>query len=894
MGPGPIRGLGEDILFAIPTAETCVVAARPRETASHRRAVRRLVLLFFVSGATSLIYESLWARQLYLVVGTAQLAISIVLAAFMTGLALGGLVAARLGRRVQRPLRVFAGLEGFVALYALGFGFLLEPATRLYLSLSSALPPHSAALLTSQFLVLGALLLPPTLCMGATLPLLARFASRDGRDAGSTVGRLYGVNTLGAVVGTAAAGFILLPQFGLTVTTGCAAAANGLVAVTALWLARRSAPARPARARTPARALEPAVNLAPLLAISAIGGFASLVCEVAWFRLLTLVLGGSAYSFTIMLLAFLLGIGVGGWAGGRAADRSLAAGGRVRVLLHLGGLQLGVAIACWGALFAYGELPYAFVSLVGWIGDTAPIYLFAGKLVLALSVMLVPALLMGASFPFLVRAAVDGATGLERPVGLLYGANTLGAIAGASVGGLILLPTLEMRGAVLAAASMNLVAVAVALVAARPRWLRGLRIAALPAAVAGGIAAMHVFEPPWDPMLMSSGLYQYAARLEHKTREELLAFAVRPFDLVFYEEGRSSVVTVARARRDGNIWLANNGKIDASSKGDLDTQVLLAHLPAILRPQSERALVIGLASGVTAGSLLLDDRLKSLDIAEIEPAVVRASRAFDGINNRPLDDPRVRLYLNDARNHLLRSPDGYYDLVTSEPSNPWISGVSNLFTREFFLLGKRKLAPDGVWAQWLHLYGMQPDDLRSLLATFADAYSYVGVFRIDDSDLLLVGGDSPLNLHVARIDDYVGKNRGVVEDLNRVRFERAEDIVGLYQFDREALLRLAGDVELNTDDNLRIEYSAPLSLHKETSMRNVAMLERAAEIPYGAVSPDRLAKLARVYAERDTGWKRALATLRSAVELRPDDSGLESLYRQTLARAERSPMLSAN
>ena len=849
------------------------------------------MLLFLLSGATSLVYESLWARQLHLVVGTSQLAISIVLAAFMAGLAIGSLVAARYQHLIRRPLLAFAALEGLVACYALCFGFLIEPATWLYLALSSALPASSTALAISQFAVLGALLLPPTVCMGATLPLLARFASSGGSDAGSHVGRLYGANTIGAVIGTGIAGFFLLPQLGLAATTWCTAAANALVGLAALALASRpgvlpaAAPAPP-ELRGPG---EPQASVAPLLAISALAGFASLLCEVAWFRLMTLILGGSVYSFTIMLLAFLLGIGVGGWTGGALSDRIFAKAGRFGVLRTLAAMQLGVALTSWAAMFAYAELPYLFVRLFALVYGSA-IALFAAKLVIALGIMLVPALLMGASFPLLVRAATDGNTNLSRLVGRLYGANTAGAILGASLGALVLLPTLQMTGSVLLAASVNVVAAALAMsLAAPPRLLRVRTVAVACAAIAC-VGAIHWQRPAWDPLLMSSAMYQYVLKLTEPTRQAIHSYAVEPFELLFYEEGLSSVVSVARKRRDGHIWLANNGKVDASTGDDMNTQVLLAHLPPLLGYRAKKALVIGLASGVSAGSLLLDRRLERVDVAELEPAVVRASHFFDHVNNRPLEDPRTHLYLNDARNHLMRTPDEYYDLVVSEPSNPWISGVSNLFTREFFALGRRKLAKGGVWTQWLHFYQMPPADLKSLLATFADVYPYVGVFRIGGGDLALVGANAPIEMNVEIMDAYVAESQLIIDDLKRAGIVRSEEIVSLYQFGRESLLRLAGDVELNTDDNMRIEYSAPLALYSQTGGENAQQLEWSAEIPYAGVRPRRLGMLARAYAKHDVGWGRALSTIRYATGVRPDDAAFAELERQLLAaQAEARP-----
>jgi spermidine synthase len=850
---------------------------------------RWLAPLFLVSGATSLTYQLIWARQLYWIVGTSQLAISIVLAGFMLGLALGSFAAARFAGRVRRPLVGFAVLEAFIAIYALAFPQLLQPAAKLHLLLSSSSAPYSLSSVLTQFIVTGALLLPPTICMGATLPLLARIAaSPDGRDAGSKVGLLYGVNTLGAVLGTALAGFVLLPRLGLASTNQTAVAGNLAVAASAALLALAYRPTTRAVAATATRSATARTrdDSKPILIIAALAGFASLLCEVAWFRLMTLILGGSTYSFSIMLLAFLLGIGIGGWAGGRPADRALVSGGRTGVLRRIGYLQLGVALLCWGAMFAYGALPQLFVDLFRFTGGTRT-PLLAGELSLALAVMLPPALLMGATFPHLVRAAASDSGDLERPVGLIYGANTAGAIAGAATAGLFLLPALRMQGCIIAAASINLVAGTIAFAISQREPGRRLGLARLSVAALAGIAIIHVLQPTWNPLLMSSGVYRHAPKLTRSDSPSLKDLAVNPYKLLFYEEGPSSIITVAEARDDGNIWLATNGKVDASSIGDMPTQVLLAHIPAMYRRDTDRALVVGLGSGVTAGSLLLDREFGELDIVEIEPAIVRASHFFDEINNRPLDDARTHLHLNDARSHLLRTPDAYYDLVISEPSNPWISGVSNLFTREFFELGKSKLAPGGIWAQWLHLYGMQSEDLKSLLGAFGSTYEAVSVFRVGDTSLVILGSDALDGLHVLDIDKYVGKNQDIVDDLNRVEIKRAEDIIGRFQFGRSVMVELVGGVEHNTDDNMRIEYAAPLFLHADTARDNLVMLEEVAEVPLASVTSGRLAMLAFVYAELDGGWDRALVTLRHARDRRPDDPQIAALYDDYVALASK-------
>jgi spermidine synthase len=848
--------------------------------------VAALVPLFITSGATSLVYETLWERQLQLVVGTSQVAVVTVLASFMAGLAAGGFLAGRVADRVRRPLYAYAALEGFIGLYALAFPLVLGAVEPLYLSFWRALEPSPLVFAVFQFLMLGLALLPPTLCMGATLPLLARFATADGSaEAGQQVGRLYGANTLGAVVGVGMAGFVLLPNLGLQLTTFTTAAGNVLLCGAALalgaWAGPLDAPSTAEASPGAAPARVPGWMRA-LGGLAFLAGLSSLIYEVAWFRLMVLTLGGSAYAFSTMLLSFLLGLGSGGWVGGHLADRAYARGGPAGALRLAAGLQLGVAAIAWLMMWTWNELPWWFVALYDAV-ESAPGYLWPAKVLLAIGILVPPTLLMGMSFPVLVRAATTDLGAVGGTVGRVYGWNTVGAILGALAGGLLLLPNIDIRGTSLFALSLNFVAAllawraAAAAAGARPNL--GLQVGAAFGA-AGVVGLVFTFKPPWEPLLMTAGMYKYVSDLspENRTRAGVYAFAVEPYNLLFYDEGLSSVVTVAQGKDSENIWLANNGKVDASTEIDLPTQVLVAHLPFVFEPEAKEVLVIGLASGITAGSVRLHTGPSSIEIVELEPAIVEASHFFDAHNHRPLADPRVRLIANDGRNHLVLQPEGRYDLIVSEPPNPWLTGVSNLFTHEFFVMGKSKLKPGGVWSQWVQMYGMDREDLRSLLRTFSEVYPHVHLFStIEDADLVLVGSDEPLDLRVDTLQAMLDRDVDVALDLQQVDCATPEDILTRHQMNRDGILAFAGTAERNTDDNMRIEYRAPLHLHDDTAEDNFrALLEGAQaedDVPLFAVDGvDGRLDLAEAYARRgDFHFSRAVRVLEDAERLAPED-----------------------
>ncbi len=852
----------------------------------RERAVSALLPLFFVSGATALVYQTLWNRQLHLVFGTSTFAIATVLAAFMLGLAIGGFLLGRVADQLQRPLATYGVLEVGIGLYALVFPTLLDLVSPIYLEVWRTVEPGPLAFGLIQFVLVGVLLIAPTAMMGGTLPLLARFATERLGAAGDRVGTLYAVNTFGAVFGTWLAGFILLPAWGLWVTTLLASVANLLLGGAAIALdvwARSVEQSKVAPEEIEGVELHPL--LLPVSTAMFLVGFASLVYEVAWTRLMGLMIGASVYAFSVMLLAFLIGIALGGKLGGSLADQLLERHGQAGVLRALAAIEVGVAVLSYALMYIFPELPFWYVWLFDWIGaGETPERMWAVSLLLSGAVMAPPAVLMGIAFPVAVRAVVGVDGKLGGPVGTVYGANTLGGVLGAFLAGFVLLPWLYVQGTIFVAAAANLAAAALCLVWSGRQTGERWALASPVALLFVGLAFI-AQRPPWDPMLMTAGMYHYVSHFEDHSREGIEKYAVGKYSLVFYEEGLSSVVTVAENIDSGNMWLANNGKVDASTTTDMPTQVLCSLLPMQFADDAEDVLVIGLASGITAGALTLHPDVERLDIVELEPAIERAAEYFGEYNHDVLHDPRVRMIGNDGRNHLLLTPEQSYDVIVSEPSNPWISGVSNLFTREFWEMGKRRLKPGGVWSQWVQMYGMDDADLKSLLATFAEVYPHMIVYAtIEDADLVLVGSDSPLEPSPAAAARLLQHPR-VAEELAVVDITEPMDLVALFQMDRDSVLDLSERAPLNTDDNMLIEYSAPLHLHVDTSHDNFRLLLHHAGIPFYALPSDPLvlADLARTYQDREDPV-RSVRTMAEAVRLLPEG---DALREELLSEAER-------
>lgn len=811
-----------------------------------------IFLCFLLSGASALVYQVAWVRHLTLILGATSLAVSTVLTAFMAGLALGSYLAGRWIDRRGRPLVVYAALELVIGAYALLLPWVFQGMAPLYEWVWAQFHPQFYTFSLLRFGLAFLVLLVPTTCMGATLPVLAKFYALAPGRFSLNVNQLYAVNTTGAVIGTLAAGFFLMPQLGLAHTVLTASATNfGLAALLAWVVLAARPPQRAALLASSWRETAPTegqdIPMRPaiqrfLLASVALTGFCALALEVAWTRVLSLVLGPSVYAFSIMLATFLIGLALGGFAVAR-----LLARWRPRVLAFLFGLQLAIGLAVFGSLLLFGQLPfwYAFLYFRWDVSsfDSGLTLQFA----LAFVVMLMPTLMMGGMFPALIHAFDAERARAGRSVGRLYAGNTLGAIVGAFAAGYVLIPWLGIQGTVV------LVVGAYLALAAATGWLAGrgwaLRVGL--ALAAGAMVALWL--PTWNPMAMSSGMNHYAWWLKPDGWDDQRAYVptrddfnryVENMEVLFYREDVDTTVAVARElnvppqslgdQTVDSVLLINNGKIDASSHYDMPTQILSGHLGPLLHPgQPRNALVIGLASGTTAGSLL-HHPIDALDVVEISEGTVKASHYFDNVNGHPLDDARTNLAVNDGRNHLLVTPQRY-DVIVSEPPNPWISGPANLFTREFFELAAARLAPDGVFVQWVQLYAMSSENLKALLKTFHGVFPHLFVFSgLVQSDLLLVGARGPLTLDLDTLQSRMART-DVAHDLARIGLTTVADLLARFRLGSEEVARLYdAHTPLNTDDNALIEYAAPRDLYRNTRSENNRLLESLTQgpVPY--------------------------------------------------------------
>jgi spermidine synthase len=756
------------------------------------------LLLFFASGFCGLVYEVVWIRVAGTALGNTTHATGTVVAVYMAGLALGARFGGRRADRLtpRRCAALYGILELGAAAAAVAVPLLLRASEPLvgwgYRALGEA---HPAFLLLRAGAVAAALV-PPTVLMGATLPVLARFLAAGAADPARETGRAYAVNTLGGAAGTLAAGFALIPSFGLLATTLAAATLNVAVGAAALALARR--PDRPLfPLETPGTPAEAPPPLAPRVLV-ALGGAAALVYEIAWTRALVLSLGSTVYAFTLILAAFILGL-----AGGSAlAARFLPRVGDPRLALALA--QTGVGLTAVLLLPFLGDAPVRLGSLLARSGRDFEQALALEAAAVGLFV-LVPTLFMGAAFPLACRWAGVSERGLGRAVGSLLAWNTSGSIVGTLLASFALIPAIGLDATIAAAASANLAAGAALFWAARPR----LRAAAAAAALAVPLAWAL---PRWDLGTLSSGVRLYGPRF----RGEVLAHAWDAYGL-------------ATVHRDSHahLLLKVNGKTDGSTaREDMATQSLLGHLPLLHHPRPRRVLVIGLGLGVTAAAVARHP-VERLDVVELSPAVARLASHFREANENVLADPRVRLEVGDGR-AAVRFGREPYDVLLSEPSNLWISGMAALFTRDFLEEARRRLAPGGLVCMWVHAYRLDPEDFRCVVRTFFRVFEHGSFWEVaPGGDYLLLGSSEPFRRPLALLAARLAEAR--LEGHLREPGPAAL-LEGLLAA-APAARAFAGDGPILTDDHCAIEYTAPKAMHRESGVRTLRLLDALRRAP---------------------------------------------------------------
>ena len=778
-------------------------------------AARAYTVLFFLSGATGLIYELLWVRLLYQAFGSTIQSVTTVVAAYMGGLGLGAWLWGRRADRHARPTALYGWLEIAIGLFGFVSPLVLSLAHRVYVGAAGAWQLAGGASVALRFGLAAVVLLVPTTLMGGTLPVLTRaFMGSERRELKPSLGRLYGLNTLGAVAGTALAGFFLIEYVGIRASLWATAALNVALGAIALRLSdpRPFAQGEPDSRYSPDPGQKPGEHPSSTalrrtaLVLLAITAFASLLDEIAWTRVLVMIVGGSAYAFTLVLLVFLLGIGIGSALVARRGAAASDATADAAVAQSVTAAGAGLLFVLFGVLPGYIIAVFQMQSL-GAVERLVAIGLAVG------AVVLIPAVGMGMTFPLLTDlvAPRDAAGGAD--VGRAYALNTLGSIVGAALTGFVLVVTLgsdlTLRLGVLinVAAGLGLAALAARRVAEGSEQHRRLRLRVLGA---GGLAtaglACALAAPRWDTRLIDLGPSIYARQaMDHAAVREFLAH--RGVRQLAYQESWNATVSVWESGPGRTLKV--NGKADASDYGDMDTEILLGLAPAAARPGPASALVIGYGSGVTTRVLADVPGMQRVRVVEIEPAVLAMSRLFVRVNDTVLARRNVSVVVDDARS-ALQIDRARYDVIVSEPSNPWLAGVATLYTPEFFRIVRERLTDGGVFCQWVQLYQLPVPIVTGIVRSLKTVFPHVQIWFSSPGDVMVLGSARPFVYEPAWLERLVGPHGALGElGFEYLGVDRPEQYFGhllLGEAGVAGLLARPGVV--HRDDRPRLEFVA--------------------------------------------------------------------------------------
>ncbi len=774
-------------------ASTARVAepAAADSTPSDRAHIPLLLALFIGSGCAALIYEIVWFQLLQLVVGSSAVSLGVLLGTYMGGMCLGSLLLPRYVSARGHPLRVYAIIEGGIGVCGLLVLLILPLLDHLY----AAIGGSGLLGILMRALVAAVCLLPPTLLMGASLPAIARYVESSRRGV-SWLGFFYGGNIAGAVLGCLFAGFYLLRVYDMPTATYVAAAINAVVALLSYRLSTRTRyePTPPADSPAPKASPAPAAQRSVYVAIG-LSGLTALGAEVVWTRLLSVMLGATVYTFSIILAVFLAGLGLGSGVASHLARQIK----RPRVALGVCQILLAAAIA-WTAYTLADALP-------NWPIDPllakSAVFNFQVDIMRCMWAVFPAACLWGASFPFALAAAAERGEDSGTLVGRVYAANTVGGIVGALAFSIILIPwigTQDCQRLLIALATFS----ALIVFAPIARSLEKRGVAAIVASVVAVIWMIASISPvPWLAVA-------YGRRMLLQTN---------PRHALYVGEGRNYSVAVSEPP-DGSRYFHVAGKVEASTApSDMRLQRMLGHLPALFHQDPKSVLVVGFGAGVTAGTFVVHPTVEKITICELEPLVPpAAAKYFHKENYNVKDDPRTTIHYDDARHFVLTSKDKF-DVISSDPIHPWVKGTASLYSKEYFELVKQHLRPGGIVTQWVPLYESDLATVKSQLATFFDVFPngtvWGNTINGEGYDLVLLGQVEPLDLNVDALEDRWGRldYARVTQSMGAVNFHNATDVLATYAGRASDLKRWLTGAEINDDMSMRLQYLAGMGLN---------------------------------------------------------------------------------
>jgi len=765
------------------------LAEHPSESSPSSPFLPVLLILFFGSGCAALIYEVVWYQMLELAIGSTTISVGVLLAAFMGGLCIGSIGLPRL-RTQMHPLRMYALIEIGIAAFGLLVWLGVPLIDRLYIAANGVGLPN----MLLRALVAAICLLPPTALMGASLPAAARWIEST-RSGVSWWGLLYGTNTIGAVFGALFAGFYLLRMYGVAAATLAAVMINLVVAVISLALAGRT----PARNYMPDAAVAAAADggSGSIYVTIALSGASALGAEVVWTRLLGMLMGSTVYVFSIILAVFLIGLAIGSTVGAWVSRT-------VRPRLALGWCQILLTVGiAWTAYMIAGSLPY-------WPIDpllaSSPWYTFQLDMARCLWAILPPAILWGASFPLALAAVAGPGQDPAKVVGRVYAANTLGAIAGALLVSLILVPnigTQQSQRVLLALAAVS------ALTALMP-YVRDQKSVA----ISGLLAAAMVLA-----MVLLVGIGAVPGELIAYGRR--MALNIGQSTILYTAEGRNSSVAISRWN-SGEIYINVNGHVEATTEiYDMKLQRMVGHLPGLLHPNPKSVLGIGFGAGVSAGTFTRYPGIEHITICEIEPVIPPTStRFFAKQNYEVMNNPKTHIVYDDAR-HYVMTTTNKYDIIASDPLDVFAKGTAALYSKEYFDAVKAHLNPGGYFSLYVPLYESDLRTVKSELATFFESFPNATVWANtrngEGYDMVFMGQAEPLKINVDEVQqrferpDYAQ----VAESLREVGVPTTIALFSTYTGRKADLGQWSAGSDINRDSNLRLSYLAGWGINSQ-------------------------------------------------------------------------------
>jgi len=776
----------------------------------QRKWVSLVYLLFLLSGLTSLIYEIVWVRQFGLVFGVTTYAVSTVLAAFFAGLALGSYFAGRIIDRTRlHPLAVYGAIEGAIGIYALFLPVILRLLEATYPSVYSSLSENFSLFTLFRFILCFAVLVIPTTLMGATLPVLSKLMVEQEDLLGLSVGRLYAINTLGAVLGVASAGFLLIPELGVPKTTFVAALGNFFLAGAAIILSVSPA-FQTVRPSFVTAQDEPPVPRSGsdriILLLAFTSGLAMLALEVIWTRSLILILGSTTYAFSTMLMAVLVGI-----AAGSAVFAGFADSHRNRAAI-VGGLFFAGGFCAVLGPGIINNLPSIFLRLSDLTQGVWSFRIIA-QFSICFLLVFVPTFLSGASFPILVRMYSRGAKSVGRTVADIYAINTLGGILGSLLGGFVLIKFLGLQPALtVIALALMLIGGVLAMTLAKP-WLRATRIGV--AAIMIGLVIFLGFNHPrfdrkllfagWGPFAGGTEVVQYgggSAQIVDIAEKYMMR-------LTYHKEGVCASVDVMETPYGEKIISINAQPVATTYLYDMRALKMLGHLPVLLHPQPKDVLIIGLGAGVSSGIIGSYPAVQNVTVAELSEEVPGGAEKFVDWNFDVLNNPKVRVVINDGANYV-KATRKKYDIISSDPIHPFLMGNGILYSLEHWQNCKAHLREGGILEQWLPLYQLSQSDFATIIHTFYEVFPnatmwYTGI------DVLLIGAKGDFKIDPNRMAEHMSDPK-MQADLLSLGLSQPADVLGMFCAGPKEFKEIGGDAPLNRIEYPVLEFTAPKAL----------------------------------------------------------------------------------